>query len=134
MSKKKFKEHKQKKQKEEGKTLRQAVLSFFNESPGISFSFKQLARQLGPKNKIVNKKLFAVIEELEESGKIRLLADDSYMSTRKSETAEGVVDHVNPRFAYINTGGESDVYVRTSDLGTALHGHCKSILDQQTNR
>lgn len=45
---------------------------------------------------------------------------------RKSGGAvvEGVVDHVNPRFAYINTGieGKKDIYVRTNDLRTALHG------------
>jgi ribonuclease R len=59
---------------------------------------------------------------LEEAGKIRQLADGSYSSTRKIETVEGVVDHVNPRFAYVNTGSEEDIYVRTQDLATALHG------------
>ena len=32
------------------------------------------------------------------------------------------MDHVNPKFAYINTGSEQDIYVRDRDLGTALHG------------
>ncbi len=122
MSKKKFKEHKKKKQKEEGKSLRHAVLSFFNESPGASFNFKQVAGEIGPKNKTVNQQLFALLEELEESGKIRQLADGSYTSTKKIDTLEGVVDHVNPRFAYVNTGAEQDIYVRTRDLETALHG------------
>ena len=122
MSKKKFKEHKEKKQKKEGKSLRQAVLSFFDESPGASFSFKQLAREVGPKNKAVNKQLFDLLEELETAGKIRQLPDGSYGSTRKVETIEGIVDHVNPRFAYINTGTDNDIYVRERDLATALHG------------
>ena len=122
MSKKKLKEQKKKKHKEEGKSLRQAVLSFFDESPGASFHFKQLARQVGPKNKAANQSLFEVLEELEKSGKLIQLADGSYASTKKTKTVEGVVDHVNPRFAYVNTGGEEDVYVRDRDLGTALHG------------
>lgn len=122
MSKKKFKERKQKKQKEEGRSLRKVVLSFFDESPGDSFQFKQIARQIGPKNKSANQELFKLLDDLEATGKIRQLADGSYASTRKVDTTEGVVDHVNPRFAYINTGTENDIYVRTRDLGTALHG------------
>ncbi len=102
--------------------MRQAILSFFDESPGVSYNFKQLARQIGPKNKAANKDLFTLLDELESAGKIRQLADGSFASTKKSETLEGVVDHVNPRFAYINTGGDTDVYVRDRDLGTALHG------------
>ena len=43
-------------------------------------------------------------------------------SSKKTETLDGIVDHVNPRFAYINTGSDNDIYVRTQDLGTALHG------------
>lgn len=37
---------------------------------------------------------------------------------------EGSVDHVHPRFAYIVTGieGQKDIYVKTHDLHTALHG------------
>ena len=119
---KKNKEHKKKKHKGEGKSLRQAVLSFFDESPGASFNFKQLARQLGPKNKAGNQQLFTLLDELEEAGKLIQLADGSYASTKKTKTTEGVVDHVNPRFAYINTGDETDIYVRERDLGTALHG------------
>jgi ribonuclease R len=122
MSKKKFKEVKRNKEKSGGKSLRQAVLSFFDQSPGVSFSFKQLARQVGPKNKAINNQLFEVLEELESGGKLTQLPDGTYSSTRKTKTIEGVVDHVNPRFAYVNTGGETDIYVRERDLGTALHG------------
>ncbi|NOT75083.1 MAG: ribonuclease R [Cyclobacteriaceae bacterium] len=122
MSKKKFKEQKQKKQKNESASLRQAILSFFDESPGASYTFKELARQIGPKNKAANKDLFTVLEQLESSGKILQLPDGSFGSAKKAETLEGIVDHVNQRFAYVNTGGETDVYVRDRDMGGALHG------------
>ncbi len=122
MSKKKFQERKQKKQQSEGKSLRSAVLNFFDESPGASYSFKQVARQVGQKNKVINDQLFKILEELESSQKIQQLADGSYASTRKADTIEGMVDHVNPKFAYINTGEENDIYVRTHDLNTAMHG------------
>jgi len=43
---------------------------------------------------------------------------------KKGAVLEGTVDHVNPRFAYIITGieGQKDIYVKTHDLHTALHG------------
>jgi len=134
MSKKKFKERKHKKQKEEGKSLRKTVQYFFDQSPGQSFDFKQLARQIARKDKGLNKELFNLLDELEESGKIQRLADGSYRSTKKIETLEGVVDHVNPKFAYINTGAENDIYVRTRDLGSALHGDTVrvALLSQRT--
>lgn len=122
MSKKKFKERKEKHRKEETKSLRRILLEFFDDSPGASFQFKQLIRELGAKNKAQNKEVFDLLDALEESGKIRRLADGSYTSAKKVETLEGVIDHVNPRFAYVNTGAEQDIYVRTQDLGTALHG------------
>ncbi len=122
MSKKKFKEQKQKKQKNEGKSLRQAILSFFDQAPGLSYGFKEVAREIGPKNKAANKDIFTILDELESAGKIHQLADGSFASTKKIETLEGIVDHVNQRFAYVNTGGDTDIYVRDRDLGTALHG------------
>lgn len=122
MSKKKFKERKEKKHAAQATSLRKLILTLFEESTGSSFHFKQLVRALGAKNKAQNKEVFQVLEELEGSGKIRQLADGSYASTKKVETLEGIVDHVNPRFAYVRMGVGDDVYVRAQDLGTAMHG------------
>ena len=65
-----------------------------------------------------------MLDVLERDGKIKQLPNGSFTSTRKAETISGKVDHVNPKFAYIVTGQEGlkDIYVRTRDLGTALHG------------
>jgi ribonuclease R len=122
MSKKKLKERQQKRSKEHSGSLRRVLLTLFDESAGASFQFREIVKSLGAKNKAENKEVFRLLDELEEAGKIRQLADGSYSSTRKTETLEGVVDHVNPRFAYVNTGSEEDIYVRTQDLATALHG------------
>lgn len=122
MSKKTFKQRQEKKRKEEGKSLRSAMLRFFDENPGESFQFRELAKALGPKNKALNKELFKLLEQLVDDGKIRQLNDGSYASTREADLLEGVVDHVNPRFAYINTGSGTDIYVKARDLATALHG------------
>ena len=124
MSKKKFKEKKEKKHKDERKSLRQEMLELFDENPGRSYDFKQIARKIGLKKKALNKDLFALLEELEEDGKIRQLPNGSFTTTKKPETISGKVDHVNPRFAYVVTGipGMKDIYIRARDLGTAVHG------------
>ena len=122
MSKHKFKEKTSKKQNEQSGSLRKVLLSFFEENPGDSFQFKQIVREIAPKNKSANKELFDLLDAFEVSGKIKQLADGSYVSTKEVETLEGLVDHVNPRFAYVNTGTGTDVYVKTPDLATAMHG------------
>lgn len=122
MSKKKFKERKEKQHKEQSTSLRGMLLELFADNPGASFQFKQLARALGAKNKDANKEIFRLLDELEKSRKIRRLADGSYASTQKAATIEGTVDHVNPKFAFVRTGEDTEVYVQTRDLGTALHG------------
>lgn len=129
MSKKKFKEKKQKKQKETRTSLFRQVLNLFDENPGRVYDFKQIARKAGAKNKALNQDLFSILENLEESGKIRQLPHGGYTSTRKTDTITGVVDHVNVRFAYIATGqeGSKDIYVRTQDLANALHGDTVAV-------
>jgi len=124
MSKKKFREKKEKKHKDERKSLRQEMLELFDQNPGRGYDFKQIARKISLKKKALNKDLFALLEELEEDGRIKQLPNGSFTSTKKPETLSGKVDHVNPRFAYIVTGipGMKDIYVRTRDLGTAVHG------------
>ena len=129
MSKKKFKEKKEKKHKDERKSLRQEMLELFDQNPGRGYDFKQIARKISLKKKALNKDLFALLEELEEDGRIKQLPNGSFTSTKKPETLSGKVDHVNPRFAYIVTGipGMKDIYVRTRDLGTAMHGDAVEV-------
>ncbi|MDZ4714016.1 MAG: ribonuclease R [Cytophagales bacterium] len=122
MSKKKFNERKKKKDAVESGSMSKSLVLFFEENLGDSFHFKQIARELSPKNKSANKELFSLLDEMESSGKITQLADGSYASTKKASTLEGKVDHVNPRFAYIVSGDDNDVYVKTQDLATAMHG------------
>ena len=129
MSKKKFKEKKERKQKEQKLTVWKQVLDLFNDNPGRAYDFKQLAKRIGAKNKAHNKELFDALEKLEDAGKIKQLPSGGYISTRESATLTGTVDHVNPRFAYIVTGleGQKDIYVKTELLGTALHGDTVAV-------
>ncbi|GHM99943.1 ribonuclease R [Cytophagales bacterium WSM2-2] len=124
MSKKKFKEKKSKKEKEQKSSIHKSVVKLLNENPGKAFDFKQIARKVGAKNKLANKEIFETLDSLTEGGKIRQLSNGSYATTRETESIVGTVDNVNPKFAYIVTGieGQKDIYVRSRDLGSAMHG------------
>lgn len=124
MSKRQFKEKKERKVKAERNALPDIILQILEEKQGKAYDFGQLARKIGKKRKSVNKEILTTLDQLVEKGKIRQVADGSFMSNKKTPVVEGTVDHVNPRFAYIVTGieGQKDIYVRTPDLHAALHG------------
>jgi ribonuclease R len=124
MSKKKFKEKKSKKEKEQKSALHKAVVRLLNDNPGKAFDFKQIARKVGAKNKLANKEIVDTIDDLIERNKIRLLANGSYASIFESDVITGIVDHVNPRFAYVVTGveGQKDIYINARHMSGALHG------------
>jgi len=136
MSKKKFKEKKDKRDKKERGGLYSALTRFLQEAEGKSYSVQQLVKKLSLKKKSLiedrlKKKsliedLYKLLDVLEIEGKVEQTNSGQYKSTRKSLGAgiTGVVDHVNPRFAYITTGegGRKDIYIRSSDLATAIHG------------
>ncbi len=124
MSKKKFKKEKEKKDKKEQGGMYSSLLILLEEMSGKSYSPQQLIKKLGLKKKSLIEDLFKLLDALEEEGKVEQLSSGQYKSTRKKKAMSGIVDHVNPRFAYIVTGieGQKDIYVRSPDLGSAIHG------------
>ncbi|MCU0419075.1 MAG: ribonuclease R, partial [Cyclobacteriaceae bacterium] len=129
MSKKVFKEKKERKGKQQQASIFSQVLELFTDNPGRAYDFKQIAKRIGAKNKAHNNDLFAALEQLEEAGKIKQLPSGGYASTRKATTITGTVDHVNFRFAYVVTGveGDKDIYIKTEHLDTALHGDTVAV-------
>jgi len=124
MSKKKFKQEKEKKTKKEQGGMYSSLLLLLEEMSGKSYSPQQLIKKLGLKKKSLIEDLFKLLDALEEEGKVEQLSSGQYKSTRKKKSLSGIVDHVNPRFAYIVTGieGQKDIYVRSADLVSAIHG------------
>lgn len=129
MSKKKFKKEKDKKEKKEKGGLYNAVIALFEDMAGKAYTAQQLAKKLQVKKKSMIEDLYKILDSLEEEGTIQQLSNGSYKTKRSAKVNSGkqftgIVDHVNPRFAYVATSeeGQKDVYVQTRDLGTALHG------------
>lgn len=134
MSKKKFKEKKEKRNKKEQGGMYSTLMLLLEEMAGKAYSPQQLVKKLGLKKKSLIEDLYKLLDALEEEGKVEQLSSGHYKSTRSAKSVTGIVDHVNPRFAYIVTGeeGKKDIYVRSQDLGSAIHGDTVEVA--MTNR
>jgi len=136
MSKKKFKEKKEKRNKKEQGGMYSTLMLLLEEMAGKAYSPKELIKKLGLKKKSLIEDLYKLLDALEEEGKVEQLTSGQYKSTHsaRSKVVTGIVDHVNPRFAYIVTGeeGKKDIYVRAQDLGSAIHGDTVEVA--MTNR
>jgi ribonuclease R len=130
MSKKKFKEKKEKRNKKEKGGMYAALILLLEEMAGKAYSPQQLVKKLGLKKKALIEDMYKLLDALEEEGKVEQLSSGQYKSTRSSKSVTGVVDHVNPRFAYIVTGeeGKKDIYVRSQDLASAVHGDTVEVV------
>lgn len=126
MSKKKFKEKKETKIKKEKVGLYGSLLSLLDEMAGKAYSVQQIAKRLQVKKKSMIEDLYKLLDSLQQEGKIEQLSNGSYKTkaAKAGKSVVGIVDHVNPRFAYVATGeeGSKDIYVQSRDLGSALHG------------
>jgi ribonuclease R len=134
MSKKKFKKEKEKRDKKEKGGVFSTLMALFEEHPGKAFRVPQLIKKLGLKKKSMIGDLYKTLDHLEDDGVLRQTEEGDYSlgkgsPSKSSKSLTGIVDHVNPRFAYIATGveGSKDVYVKTADLNTALHGDTVNI-------
>ncbi len=124
MSKKKFKEKKARRDKKERSGLYSSLIQFLEESNGKAYSVEQLIRKFGLKKKSLIEDLFKLLDVMVEDGTVEQLSNGHFKSTKTAGRITGVVDHVNPRFAYVTTGeeGKKDIYIRSTDLATAIHG------------
>jgi ribonuclease R len=117
--------------------IRSNILELVQSQPGRAFSIKQITQKLQLKKRDDIKTATVLIFELEESGQLKELSNGTYCSSRsdgkiaegsQKGSVTGIVDHVNPRFAYVRIGeGKPDVYVKTRDLGSAMDGDTVSL-------
>ncbi len=129
MSKKKFKKIKERKNKEEKSSIHSSILALLEEMAGKAYSIKQITRKLGIKKKALITDLSRILDQLEGEGKIQQLGNGTYRSAKEEgESIVGKVDHVNPRFAYVSVPGEEkDIYIKSRDLASAVHGDTVEI-------
>jgi ribonuclease R len=133
MSKKKKKEvranKKDKKKKGQEGKLRTAIRSLLTELEGQALNIRLVIKKLGLKKKDDIKKATEYLDNLQGSETSKTSSRNRSRSTTKNvEEFEGVVDHVSSRFAYIKIGTDNDIYVKTSDLRSAVDGDTVKVM------
>lgn len=105
------------------KDLKNGLRQIFTSNPDLSYSYRQLIKMLGLRDRDSKESLKDLIFSLEKNDQIVRTTDGRFTSAMEMETLEGVVDHVNSRFAYIVVPDqEDDIYVKTNDLNFAIDG------------
>ncbi|HEY0652359.1 MAG TPA: ribonuclease R [Chryseosolibacter sp.] len=123
---------KKKKNRDQVGKIYAQILSVLDEQAGKGITLKQIIKKLSIKKKEDIKKAGFFLDDLVEEGRITQLNNGSYVGggsrpgggrTKSGEEFQGIVDHVNSRFAYVKIGEDKDdVYVKTQDLMSAVDG------------
>ncbi|GAB4025644.1 ribonuclease R [Spirosoma koreense] len=105
-------------------------MAFFQINSDQSFTQDQVLSHFDPSDRRMKLIMHGLIGELAEEGRVVRQADGSYRADADANLIEGVVDHVNSRFAYVvpttATGvrgdRNDDIWVSTDDLSGAVDG------------
>ncbi|MDX2189486.1 MAG: ribonuclease R [Bacteroidota bacterium] len=105
-----------------GDILRE-VQNFLDKNFDETFTKAQLVKSLRLSDKKHISSLFTAIDQLERTGKILTQKDGSFKSAFAPAILEGVIDHVNPRFAYAIVGdGREDIIILKEKMADAFDG------------
>ncbi|QHT67183.1 ribonuclease R [Rhodocytophaga rosea] len=117
------KEKKERDRKSEDGSLKEKVVAFLTQHRSKAFSAAQLRRKLSLRSKKQEEELPALMDQLADTGVLNRLRNGSYKISSKTTELTGVVDHVNPRYAFIvSEESEQDIWVSTSALKGAMDG------------
>ena len=98
--------------------------SFVRRNPGFTFNAKQLSRKINITGKKRVSALLEAILKMEIEKKVKQVAPGVFMLSEKDVTSVvGVVDYVNPKFAFIVSDDlENDLKIGTQNMNQALNG------------
>jgi ribonuclease R len=109
-----------------GKNWAYLIVKLLQENPGRDFSIKSIFRKVNANDKAEKLRVVEELEKILETGQAIMTKDGNFRNNNKTgelEVLEGVVDFVNPRFAFIIVEGrEEDIWVNADDLKFALDG------------
>lgn len=96
------------------------VLDFLSFDVSQSYNEKAIIKHLKIKDKHSKIAVIQTLHALERTNKIKRNSDGRYYSCTERESITGVVDHVNPKFAFISTEEyEDDIWISSRDLNFA---------------
>ncbi len=116
------------KRKFDPKVIKEKVLDYIDCNISKAYSSKQLIKRLNIRDSSSKASVLPILEMLAREGKVEKLRN-GYKSLKKAETVQGIVDHVNARFAYVVTNTDhGDVWVKTDLLKQAMDGDTVEIM------
>lgn len=105
------------------------LYEIFSVNDGQSYGYRDLIRKFQLRDAKSKEFLKNQLFSMESKEKIRRISDGRYVSTAESEYIQGIVDHVNPKFAYVlMPEGQDDIWVKTSDLAFAIDGDLVNVM------
>ncbi|SNS71260.1 RNAse R [Belliella buryatensis] len=106
--------------------LARKILNFLDNNFGEEFNAKQIIKKLEIRDSVTKGGVEPILHKLAAGGSVSKSPRNYFSSTKDPEFVEGVVDYVNPRFAYIIADAkfnvEEDILVKEADLKNALDG------------
>ncbi|GAA4449118.1 ribonuclease R [Nibrella saemangeumensis] len=105
--------------------LKADVAAFFEINNKDSFTQADVLEHFDVGDRKMKLIIHGLIGELVEEGRLTRLENGSYQANEEAGTIEGVVDHVNQKFAFVITPDgdrETDIYVPTEELAGAIDG------------
>ncbi|GAB3689174.1 ribonuclease R [Spirosoma flavus] len=110
--------------------LKNDLMAFFQINDDRTFTQEQVLDHFGTNDRRMKLIMHGLIGELAEEGSLIRQTDGSYLADADANLIEGVVDHVNSRFAFVipdtATGvrgdRDDDIWVSTDDLAGAVDG------------
>lgn len=117
--------------------LKGDVAAFFEINSEDAYSQREVLDHFDVADRKLQLMLQGLIGELTDEGRITRLVDGRYQANASAGQLEGVVDHVNAKFAFVVTPGgdrDTDIWVATEDLATALDGDTVQVLPFSDSR
>jgi ribonuclease R len=116
--------------------MKNDLMAFFQINDTQSFTQEQVLDHFGTGDRKMKLLLHGLIHELTEEGALIQQPDGTYRADEAANLIEGVVDHVNSKFAFVvpttanGTRGErsDDIWVSTDDLNGAVDGDRVQVL------
>ena len=107
-------------------SLARRILQFLDANFGEEFNSKQIIKKLEIRDALTKGGVEPVLSKLVEAGSVSRNPRNYYSSTQDPEFIEGIVDFVNPRFAFITPLDpekvDGDILIKEADLKQALDG------------
>ncbi|AUD03242.1 ribonuclease R [Spirosoma pollinicola] len=110
--------------------MKNDIMAFFQINDQQSFTQEQVLDHFDTSDRRMKLIMHGLIGELTDEGTIVRLADGSYRADADANVIEGIVDHVNSRFAFVIPNTEAsvrrdkddDIWVSSDDLAGAVDG------------